>query len=478
MAALFAEMRGYESKAEEIMAYSYANGPHKWSTVRDELSGDMDADEFPLLAELLGFSDEELSHEVSFNDWAKMFKRGVDLGHLNAAKMPTLRKYNPTASFSSSSSSYQQPPSVPNSNTLYHTGLEFTPPDEHNYRYNQYPKPKYPDMHYPERMAACLEPPKAGDFNGSWYVTEQILGGYSKEIRVSGNSFKFEGIESIDLQYRAHGNGFTEEFRIVNRNGVYTINWSNGTVQKCAGWCAKGIKWTTNNPKCKVIVWESRNEGEWEYKVRQWYKHGKEAAKLGYVKYLRSQLAKFQLQVTEKRSNGWLVTRTNAPQPMEFNWCTKSGSSMGTHVSEALEFEKQIRDDVDAQSFDLDNYSIQDLSGIHIRGTPKWKSVSEIDSSALSSYMYCIEGIHNGLTGCNECFNWNKAWESDYKFASHCQRYGNEFWWFLPPAQREYLLSKVVRELEEKYGGSDVGKAAAGFLGNEPSNEPLPSSVW
>ena len=67
-------LRGYEAKAEEILSYSRANGPHSWQEVRNELAGDVDEDEFPLLAQLMGFQDGERGRSVSFDDWRRLFE--------------------------------------------------------------------------------------------------------------------------------------------------------------------------------------------------------------------------------------------------------------------------------------------------------------------------------------------------------------------------------------------------------------------
>jgi hypothetical protein len=83
-------LRGYEKMAEQILEYSKANGPHQWAVVRSELAEDVDEEEFPILAALLGHADSDGAHLVHFNDWCLIFRRAVSAGVLDINGMPTL----------------------------------------------------------------------------------------------------------------------------------------------------------------------------------------------------------------------------------------------------------------------------------------------------------------------------------------------------------------------------------------------------
>jgi hypothetical protein len=90
---IYEAMRGYEHMAEEILAYSFAHGPHSWREVRSELADDVDEDEFPVLANLLGFHDSDLNRMVSFQQWAAVFGEAVRRGVMDRNQLPSLHRY-------------------------------------------------------------------------------------------------------------------------------------------------------------------------------------------------------------------------------------------------------------------------------------------------------------------------------------------------------------------------------------------------
>ena len=92
------EFRGYEESCEEILSFCLEAGkPFPWSTVKEELEGELDPDEFPALADLMGFVDDgqwdSENRYISYEDWAAIFVRAVEAGALDRDQLPSLREF-------------------------------------------------------------------------------------------------------------------------------------------------------------------------------------------------------------------------------------------------------------------------------------------------------------------------------------------------------------------------------------------------
>jgi len=95
---LYQEFRGYEEACEEILSFCLEAGrPFPWSTVKEELEGELDPDEFPALADLMGFVDDgqwdSENRYISYEDWAAIFTRAVEAGVLDRNLLPSLREF-------------------------------------------------------------------------------------------------------------------------------------------------------------------------------------------------------------------------------------------------------------------------------------------------------------------------------------------------------------------------------------------------
>lgn len=122
-------LSGYEATAEEIMAYSHENGPHKWEDICEQLAGDgITQEELNLLAALMYDPINNIAVDkgtvhgwdgdgpmdgdgrvynkktkkfeertVGWEEWARLFHEAARRNVLDKAKMPMLEKYEAPA---------------------------------------------------------------------------------------------------------------------------------------------------------------------------------------------------------------------------------------------------------------------------------------------------------------------------------------------------------------------------------------------